>query len=538
MTKPDLDQTNEQPGGSTSSLYHATDGCLKTGDTPSNTCIAADHTSAITVNCCSGSQSDNNLTCRRNGCFKTTSYHAAKDHCEREGMRLCTTTELSSGACCGKGCGFNRQISWAADVCEPTQSPTKAPSKEPTASPTKRPTQSPTKAPTLEPTSSPTKHLTQSPTTQTGTLVNFSSGDRSVGGDKASFLGIVFEVQAVRDLAITSLSTFTESDDKIWTEVWIRRGRYQGNTAGVAGWKRIYLKKSQQHGDSAPLDIVFDDTQVLIPEGQIMSFYMLSPGRFLSDLGKAEGNVIAEDNSLRLYTGAAIDHGRWEEGCTDGRDCIFPARAFNGAINYATSTMAPTSQPTPDPFIVQASGLTLREEQWLDGHNVRRKKWHEMYGKKYRPLKWSEGLKDMAQAYADELASDCGATVHDSYANRGGYGENLASNTGFDEGAGSWGELKSVETVMTRFVERESTWAPPDNGHFTQALWYATTHVGCADSSGTKSSGALCRYQVCRYARAGNCSVKSFNDGSKEWWMNAVMQDSSNCQPFCPPEGC
>jgi hypothetical protein len=516
-SEPDTDQINEQPDDLTS-FYHATNGCLKQGDILTDTCVAPEHTSSIPVNCCSGSESNGNLKCRRNGCFKTSSYNVAKNHCEREGMRLCTTTELTSGSCCDKGCGFNRQISWAADACEPTMSPTNAPTEEPTVSPTQRPT--------------------QSPTTRAGTLANFSSGDRSIGEDEvSSSLGLMFEVQALRDLAITSLSTFTASEREIWSEVWIRQGRYQGNTAGAAGWDRVYFKKSQHYGDSAPLDIVFDN-QVFIPEGQIMSFYLVSPGKFLSDRASNVEGVIAEDNSLRLYTGAAIDYGRWEDGCSDDRECIFPARTFNGAINYATATMTPTAQPTPDPFIKQASGLTLREEQWLVGHNSRRKIWHEMYGKKYKPLKWSEGLKDMAQAYADELASVCGPTVHDSYENRGGYGECLASNTGHDEGHGSWGELKPVEKVMYRYVERENTWAPPANYHFTQVLWYPTEYVGCADSIGTMPSGAVCRYQVCRYARAGNCSVNSFNDGSKEWWMKAVMQDASNCRPYCPPEGC
>eukprot|EP00985_Skeletonema_marinoi_P009531 scaffold4425_cov153-Skeletonema_marinoi.AAC.5 len=131
------------------------------------------------------------------------------------------------------------------------------------------------------------------------------------------------------------------------------------------------------------------------------------------------------------------------------------------ATRTVSITSPPTSKPTTNPFEKQDSGLTFREEQWLDGHNVRREKWHEQYGKKYKPLKWSEELKDMAQSYADELASDCGATVHDSYENRKGYGENLASNTGF----GSWGELKSVDKIMTRYVERESTWVPPANNH-------------------------------------------------------------------------
>lgn len=535
-SEPNADQVNQ----SDSTTYQATKGCTRKNNTPTTTCIPAQHTSKLAVNCCSGSQSTNNLTCKRKGCFKTNSYLAAQAHCQKEGMRLCTSNELTSGACCDKGCGFNKQLSWAEDVCAPTMSPTMNPTGEPTSSPTRLPTSSPSSNPTSGPTSSPTHLPTSSPTTRAGTLVTYNSGDRTVGGDdEVSTVGIIFEVQALRDLAITSLATFTQSENIVWSEVWIRQGRYQGFTADHAGWRRIYFKTSQQYGNSAQLDIVFDDNEkVFIAEGQIMSFYLISPGKFLSDQGNVEGNVIAEDNSLKLYTGAAIDYGRWEEGCTDDRECILPARIFSGAINYETATMPPTSQPTPDPFEVQASGLTLREEQWLDGHNVRRKKWHEMYGKKYKPLKWSEGLKDMAQSYADLLASNCGPTVHDSYENREGYGENLASNTGRDEGGGSWGEFKPVEKVMTRFVERESTWEPPANGHFTQVLWYATTHVGCADSVGVKSSGVVCRYQVCRYARAGNCGIRSFDDGSKEWWMKAVMKESSSCRPYCPPEGC
>jgi len=426
-------------------------------------------------------------------------------------MRLCTVDELDSGICCNKGCGFNNKLTWTADSCVPPISPTKNP--------------------------------TSSPTARTGILVTFSSnsnGDRSIGDDnESSSLGLVFEIQALRDLEITSLSTFTESEAKIWSEVWIRKGRYEGNMKEVGdGWERVYFKKSQQYGSSAPLEIVFD-RQVFVPEGQIMSLYLISPGKFLSEQGsKVEGDVIAEDSSLKLYAGAAVNYGRWADGgCKNGADCKY-AGSFNGAISYATATMAPTVAPTPDGNTILSSGLTLREEQWLVGHNTRREKYHKQYGKTYRPLKWSTGLKEMAQEYADKLASVCGPTVHDSYENRGRYGENLASNTGFDHGAGSWGELKPVDLVMTRFVEREQYWEPPDNFHYTQVLWRSSTHVGCADSVGTTSNGAVCRYQVCRYARAGNCDMDRFNDGSEEWWMEAVLNDQSSCQPFCPPEGC
>eukprot|EP00985_Skeletonema_marinoi_P028302 scaffold24484_cov66-Skeletonema_marinoi.AAC.1 len=141
--EPNADLISQPDDDSTT--YHVTNGCVREDDTSLTTCIAAEHTSKIAVNCCSGSQSNNNLTCRRKGCFKTTSYNAAKFHCEKEGMRLCTSTELTSGACCNKGCGFNRQLSWAADVCEPTMSPTNAPTGEPTSSPTHLPTHSPSR---------------------------------------------------------------------------------------------------------------------------------------------------------------------------------------------------------------------------------------------------------------------------------------------------------------------------------------------------------------------------------------------------------
>jgi hypothetical protein len=72
----------------------------------------------------------------------------------------------------------------------------------------------------------------------------------------------------------------------------------------------------------------------------------------------------------------------------------------------------------------------------------------------------------------------------------------------------------------------------------TQVLWRGSQHVGCAEMAKELGNGQKCHVQVCRYARAGNCDVKSFNDGSNKWWMDAVMQDESTCGNECPPEGC
>jgi len=488
--------------------YRAADGCLANNEKQTNICLASEHSSNMAVHCCKGSMEQNNLKCSRNGCKTKSTFTAAENYCDNQGMRLCSVAELESGACCDKGCGWNKQISWTSDSCDSSSNP-----------PTKNPANNPTN---MDPKSS-----------SAGTLVTID-GDRSA--DYKNAIGVMFDIEAREDVGITSFSTFTGSTSKTWTEVWTRDGSYRGNTADNSGWEKIYFEKSQQRGTAAPIEVTLK-TPVYIQQGETASFYIVSPGKITNvESDVKEGKSIAQDDSIKLYAGIALDYDRWERGCINDRQCIFSARSFEGTISYnaVTITSPPTSKPTTNPFEKQDSGLTFREEQWLDGHNVRRQKWHEQYGKKYKPLKWSEELKDMAQSYADELASDCGATVHDSYENRKGYGENLASNTGF----GSWGELKSVDKIMTRYVERESTWVPPANNHFMQVLWYATTHVGCADSKGKKSNGAICRYQVCRYARTGNCNVKSFDNGSKEWWMKAVMSDSSNCKPFCPPEGC
>mmetsp|Transcript_24306 Transcript_24306/g.34813 ORF Transcript_24306/g.34813 Transcript_24306/m.34813 type:complete len:573 (-) Transcript_24306:68-1786(-) len=489
--------------------YHAADGCLSNNEKQSDICLASEHSSSVAVHCCKGSMEKNNLKCSRDGCKKRSSFSAAKSYCENRGMRLCSVAELGSGACCNKGCGWNNAISWTSDSCGSGSPPTNNPANSPTNN----------------------KNPTSSSESSSGTLVSID-GDRN--GDYLTSIGIMFAVEAREDLRITSISTFTGSSSNIWTEIWMRNGSHEGKTSDNSGWEKIYFGKNQQRGLFTPTEITLPNP-VYVQKGSTVSFYLVSPGKLKSlESSVKEGKAIAQNDSITLFPATAIAYDRWERGCTGGRQCIIPARSFEGTISYdaVTITSPPTPQPTEDPFKKQPSGLTLREEQWLDGHNVRRKKWHEMYDKQYKPLKWSDGLKDMAQDYADELAKNCGATVHDP--NRGGYGENLASNTGH----GSWGELKPVEEVMYRYVERESKWSPPDNWHFTQVLWYATTHVGCADSKGTKSNGAVCRYQVCRYARTGNCAVTRFNDGSKEWWMKAVMGDSSNCKPFCPPEGC
>ena len=51
--------------------------------------------------------------------------------------------------------------------------------------------------------------------------------------------------------------------------------------------------------------------------------------------------------------------------------------------------------------------LDEKELQWLNEHNTRRKTYHEAYGVSYKPLKWSSGLTNLAQSWANQNAAEC-----------------------------------------------------------------------------------------------------------------------------------
>jgi len=172
-----------------------------------------------------------------------------------------------------------------------------------------------------------------------------------------------------------------------------------------------------------------------------------------------------------------------------------------------------------------------RDEDWLVAHNVRRKQWHEEYGKTYIPLRWSDALKRESEVFAEVLLEECDL-YHDP---ENVHGENLALNYGFGSKAAT---VNTADSILKRWTEDEVDLKWPQNGHLTQVLWRGSKYVGCADAQKTRSDGWTCHTQVCRYARPGNCNVGRYITGDKMWWLDPVMQDTSPCGPACPPDGC
>eukprot|EP00584_Thalassiosira_punctigera_P019946 CAMPEP_0172571812 /NCGR_PEP_ID=MMETSP1067-20121228/132666_1 /TAXON_ID=265564 ORGANISM="Thalassiosira punctigera, Strain Tpunct2005C2" /NCGR_SAMPLE_ID=MMETSP1067 /ASSEMBLY_ACC=CAM_ASM_000444 /LENGTH=387 /DNA_ID=CAMNT_0013364225 /DNA_START=182 /DNA_END=1345 /DNA_ORIENTATION=- len=174
-------------------------------------------------------------------------------------------------------------------------------------------------------------------------------------------------------------------------------------------------------------------------------------------------------------------------------------------------------------------GLASRDQEWLDSHNTRRKRWHGRYGKSYVPLKWSQALSEESKRYAKKLAKDC-SLKHDPNTS---YGENIALNYG----SGSFAKMRPTDNILTRFVENEADDEYPANGHLTQVLWRATKYVGCGDAS-WPYNGGTCHAQVCRYSRPGNCNMNSFKSNKNDWWLTPMLMTESPCDRECSPDGC
>jgi len=68
---------------------------------------------AIGVTCCS----DNGIGSRP-GCIEGVSWYSAKNHCEQEGMRLCTMMEIHRGAGADTGCDFDGYLVWTETECD------------------------------------------------------------------------------------------------------------------------------------------------------------------------------------------------------------------------------------------------------------------------------------------------------------------------------------------------------------------------------------------------------------------------------------
>lgn len=206
------------------------------------------------------------------------------------------------------------------------------------------------------------------------------------------------------------------------------------------------------------------------------------------------------------------------------------AAGSGGAAGMAAGTPAPIPMPdagaaTPDAAVPDAAaapdtgtadtgtmpdpgaGETGRLVGMTAAHNAVRARAHDPEpSPALEPLTWSSTLAATAQAYANEVATDCQL----AHSNAPGLGENLASNGGWMsnpmEVVEGWAAEEACYTFGAFFVSDACNAACVAGlnsngcGHYTQIVWRATTTVGCGFA--TCSNGN--EIWVCNYEPQGN----------------------------------
>ena len=115
--------------------------------------------------------------------------------------------------------------------------------------------------------------------------------------------GVVFDLKASRDVAITSFDIYTDSTRNDAIEVYTRSGSYKGHEGNGTGWLLVYNKTVSQMGRLILTELGDFDEGVTIQGGSSQSFYIFSEHTIMYDKGSVEGEVFSSDDSLTLYEG-------------------------------------------------------------------------------------------------------------------------------------------------------------------------------------------------------------------------------------------
>lgn len=226
--------------------------------------------------------------------------------------------------------------------------------------------------------------------------------------------------------------------------------------------------------------------------------------------------VAAEDTSQTVWQAANNNGHCFSSGdCLDERDI---GDLSNGFVKYKICGDSSS-------FLQGADG------EWLNGHNSRRADFHAFYGKSRADMKWSNSLKQSAQAYANKLLRLGGGNrcvIRHGYLGDNYGGENLAANWGTDPNT----LAATPEQVMTGWFEEEIVLPYGENLHATQMVFRSSRYLGCAVAEKDLNNGGKCYIHVCRYIAPGNCNM------TPNGWLARTLDDTVICGPACPPEGC
>jgi hypothetical protein len=171
------------------------------------------------------------------------------------------------------------------------------------------------------------------------------------------------------------------------------------------------------------------------------------------------------------------------------------------------------------------ANMSEQDQSFLDAHNQRRQKFHELKGVSYRPMAWSPDLAAGASKFVDEAVKTC------TTKNAGGpFGFNIANEVIANESLQKPPQNAVTWWASDKWYGDNSTY--PANQQFTAVVWRSALYVGCASKTAQMdNSTKWCQITQCRYARTTNCGVDSTN------WVNITLDDDPIvCSGFYCPE--
>ncbi|KAJ5658338.1 uncharacterized protein N7484_001987 [Penicillium longicatenatum] len=199
---------------------------------------------------------------------------------------------------------------------------------------------------------------------------------------------------------------------------------------------------------------------------------------------------------------ATTEAAKTEAAPTEAASTSYWSTAWTSTIEAAapSSTLA-TSTSASSASSATASATNAYQQAVLYNHNIHRSN-HSVSS-----LEWSADLESSAQT----LAARC-TYEHDTSIDGGGYGQNI----GYGVEASDVGVMitnlmynDEIEFFPTPYGESDPSMTDFDKwGHFSQIVWKATTHVGCAtvvcNPLGNVDSSEALPFTVCNYSPVGN----------------------------------
>jgi hypothetical protein len=193
--------------------------------------------------------------------------------------------------------------------------------------------------------------------------------------------------------------------------------------------------------------------------------------------------TVAAERHVRTVWQAANNNGH----CFSSGDCLDERDIGDLSSGFVRYKICGDSSS----FLQGADG------EWLNGHNSRRADFYDLYGKSRADMKWSNSLKQSAQAYANKLLRLGGGNR--CVIKHGYLGDNYGGEICSQSAPTRTCPVFKTPGVMTGWFEEEIVSPYGQNLHATQMVFRSSRYVGCAVAEKDLNNGGKCYIHVCRH---------------------------------------